>query len=326
MRRALPLLALLMTAACGGGHPHATDATPIPDARPDAPGGCQLGEGAYPPDGGDLFVEYLTVDSDLQTMYGASTLARVIAVFVDDQTPQRSTLPTPGQCENLVAQMGWPTYSGTPRTQLDVGDLTIQGPTSSGTIATTSILELTNSTDVLGRVQDVYYQLVRPDAAALLEADAPYDVTLSGTATIPGTTLDQPVYVPAMFQVSSPDLEDNGPLVAGTDYAVHWTPTASAGVPPNDLVLGLVWLLDTSGAPLFLCLADRSSGSFTIPGQVIADYKQLAQSRGLPSDQVILRRDAAARGVTWLPNGEPTNCRSLDLLGATSFEQLMNVN
>ena len=330
MRRARWRLVLAIVpavlAGCGGGGQHATDAPGAPDARPDAPPGCHFGEGgARPPDGGEVFVEYLSVDSDLHATYGASTLARAIAVFVDSQTPQYTTLPTPGQCENLVAQMGWPIYSGTPRTQLDLGALAIHGPTSSGTIATTSIPELTNSTDALGRAQDVYYQLVQPDAATLLAPDAVYSLAVSGTATIPGTTLDQSVYVPAMFQVSAPDLEDNGPLVAGTDYPVHWTPTSSTNVSPGP-VIGFIWLLDTSGAPTFLCVADYNSGSFTIPGQTIADYKQLAQSRGLPGNQVILRRDVATHDGTWLPNGEPANCRFVDLVGVTSFEQLMNVN
>ena len=328
MRRALPLLALLLAAGCGGGHSQPADAEPAPDApRPDA-GACS-GDIAWE-DGGNLFVEYLTLDSELQGRYalpgGITTMARVLAVFVRDSTPEHATLPTPGQCENLTTAMGWPVYIGSPRIELDLGALSLHGANTAGTTATTTIPELMDSTDALGRAQDYYYQLVQPDASSLLAPDSAYTVSFAGTMTIPNGTFSQDVFVPAMFQVSQPDLEDDGPLVAGTDYRVYWTPTTSMNLPAGMDELAFVWLLDTSGAPLFLCIADRATGSFTIPGQTIADYKQVAQMRGMPANQVILRRDALVHERMRLPAVEPTNCRQLDLLGVTSFEQLMNVN
>src|SRR5690349_13608635 len=144
---------VVILAACGGN-----SGTPIDSASflPDGtcPGLVEL------QDGGQVFFEYITYDSQLQATFGlpsgVTTQSRLTAFFLSDQIPEVNPLPTAGACNNLFATKGWPTFIGTPRTELDVGRLTVSGMNSASAPTTLVPTELMNSIDDWGRAQDVY--------------------------------------------------------------------------------------------------------------------------------------------------------------------------
>ena len=320
MRAWLPLL--LSVAACNNG----AVLPPPPDAIHTV--GIDANITQPPPqiDGGQVLVEYVTLDSDLQAAAGlpagVTTVARVIAFFLDAQTPSQVPFPPAGVCMNLAVTQGWPLI-GSPRTELDMGMVALRGPNTAGTIATTLLPKLPAGTDALGRAQDVYYQLVQPNADDVLAPGATYTVNVFGTAMFPDTTFDSGIALPSQFSVYSPALDENGPFVAGNNTTIFWTPGPAPSPSPP---IGLIWLEDVDGVPTHVCETDYGAGLFTISGTTLTEYQQIAQARGLATNKLILRRDALVPNIVLLPNAEPNNPRALQLLAITSFEQLVDLN
>ena len=325
------------TAACGDSNTKTPDGNGMCTGH----GGCMDGSGSdtvtlNDPDGGNIIFEYIYLDSQLAGLLtgGAPTAMRTIAYFLDSSTPQHTNLPTPGQCENLDAMMGWPIYIGTPDTHLDVGTVTLTGKNRAGMDVSIDVTKQSPGNDNLGRPHDgPFYQAIAPNADSYIAPDSAYTVAFGGSTTIPASTFsgDQGLFMPADYQIGTPAQENDGPLVAGTDFPVTWTPTTSTNLPagcPNCVggaPLGLVWLIDSNGKPAFLCLADRTSGSFTIPGATITDYKAVATARGADPTKVILSRQAVVHHLVRLPNNEATNKRRMDFLAINCWIQLMNV-
>lgn len=309
----------------------------------DAPGGCgHLGcpeAGVTPPaltdpEGGQIIFEYIYFDADLAGVFGVPTANRVIAFFDESMTPQDNPLPTAGACNNLATTKGWPLYQGTPKTDLDVGTLTITGMKTDGTASTISVPKATTlpGTDAIGRPHDIYYQQVNGLAPMWVKPDSGYVVNFGGATsngvTIPATTFDNRdadhpgIYLANTFTVNSPNVDDNGPLVAGTDYPVAWTPGTTS---TSDTVLGVTWLVDASGSPTHMCPTLHSMGSFTIPGSAIAEFKTVAAARGQPTNKMILLRNAIIHHIARLPDGATTNKRRIDFLSVMCWAQLMDV-
>ncbi len=286
------------------------------------------------PEGGQIIVEYMYLDTDLQQFFklptGVTTLTRVSAFFENAQTPDDNPFPMPGQCNNLVATKGWPGYIGSPHTDLDVGTLTLTGKNTAGTDVTIPVDKQPAGTDAFGRPHDIFYQAIAPVAEMTLKPDSSYTVKFGGSPTgattpIAATTLDNALFLSATVQVSAPAHEDNGPLVAGTDFTVHWTPTPSANLPPGDQEQVITWLVGLNGAPTHMCPAPLDAGQFTIPGQAIAEYQALAKAQGLDSTKVILLRNAVVHQIRRLPNGSTTNKRRIDMLTLNCWAQVMGV-
>jgi hypothetical protein len=340
-------LVLLLPAGCGfppllgidGGNP------PLPGidgGNPPLPGidggscaGYQCDDSMLTdPEGGQIILEYMYLDTELQTFFrlpaGVTTLSRVSAFFENNQTPEANPLPTPGQCNNLAATKGWPEYIGSPHTDLDVGTLTLTGKNAAGADVTMPISKMTAGTDNFGRPHDIFYQATYAMADMTLKPDSSYAVKFGGSpagaaTTIPATTLDNALFLSAMFPVNNPAHEDNGPLVAGTNYTVHWTPVTSANLPPGDEEQVITWLLGTNGAPTHMCPAKLADGQFTIPGQAITEYKALQVAQGLPPNKMILLRNGVVHQIRRLPNGSTTNKRRIDFLTLNCWAQLMDV-
>jgi hypothetical protein len=281
------------------------------------------------PEGGNVIFEYIYFDTELQAAFGlpagVTTVNRVMAYFMNDQTPQANPLPTPGQCNNLVTTKGWPEYVGTPHTDLDVGTLTITGKNTAGADVTISVDKQPTGNDAIGRPHSVFYQVIKPNAADWLKFDSPYAVKFGGSAAVPATTFEGGLFLAAKYDVSSPSLEDNGPLIANTDFTVHWTPSTSANLPAGDDVNGLTWLVDVTGAPTHVCPAAMSAGQMTIPGKTIAEYQAIAKARGLPFNKMILLRNGVVHQLRRLPNNSATNKRRIDMLTLVCWAQLMDV-
>jgi hypothetical protein len=278
------------------------------------------------PEGGHVILEYIYFDTELQTALGITpTAARIIAFFMNTQTPNANPLPTPGVCNNLVATRGWPVTIGTPRMDLDVGTVTVTGKNGAGADVTIPIDKQPMGLDQFGRPHDIFYQTVKPNVTDFLKPDSAYTVDFGGAGTIPATSFNDNIFLAQDFQISEPALEDNGPLVAGTDFTVKWTPATSANLPAGDEILGVTWLVDATGAPTHMCPTLHSAGTFTIPGTAITEYKAIAQARGLPQNKMILLRNAIVHKLARLPNGEAENQRRVDMLSVMCWAQLMDV-
>lgn len=330
---ALPFLAIVALAACGDSNSKTTDGPPGCTGHtctPDAPPG---GVNIMSNEGGNIIFEYIYFDTQLQQAFqlpmGTTTANRVMAYFMDSMTPQKGMLPVGGQCNNLVTTMGWPEFVGSPHTDLDIGNLTITGKNTAGSDVTISVPKQPAGKDEIGRMHDIFYQTVNPDASQYELPDSSYDVHFSGgttgSVTIPQTDFTGGIFLSNTFQVSSPNLEDDGPLVGGTDYTVHWTPSTSTNLPSGDDVNVVTWLVDVTGAPTHMCPTMASAGMMTIPGSAINEYKQIATSRGLDATHVILLRNAIVHHIKQLPNNEPNNPRRIDMLSVMCWAQLMNV-
>jgi hypothetical protein len=97
-------------------------------------------------------------------------------------------------------------------------------------------------------------------------------------------------------------------------------------MPAGDSLYGIAWLVDTNGAPAIMCFTPtQSDDMFTIPGEMINEYKQDAMNRGTDPTHVILLRQAVDHHIVQLPNNEPNNKRRLDLITMNCWAQLMGV-
>ena len=281
------------------------------------------------PDGGNIIFEYIYLDSELQAAFGlpagVNTVTRVIAYFMNAQTPENNPLPTAGACNNLVSTRGWPLHVGTPHTDLDVGTLTVTGKNNAGVDTMIPIPKMPAGLDAIGRRHDIFYQTVVPIADNNLKPDSSYTVSFGGNGAIAATNLTDSLFLAKDFTVTSPDIEGNGPLVAGTDFPVKWNPVTSANLPAGDEVLGVTWLADTTGSPTHMCPTLHSAGAFTIPGAAITEYKAIAASRGLPQNKAIMLRNAIVHKLSRLPNGERDNSRRIDMLTVMCWVQLVDV-
>lgn len=164
-----------------------------------------------------------------------------------------------------------------------------------------------------------------PDAAGLFRPNSAYAVQLGGAGQVPLTLFVDVLFLPADFTVTAPALEDNGPLEPGVPFDVRWNPQPSPNLPPNEDVLGVVWLEDSRGSPTHLCPVLHSSGRFTIPGAAIAESKAIAQARGTDPSKLILRTSALTHRLVRLPNGDPENVRRVDMVAGVGRAQLMDV-
>jgi hypothetical protein len=183
--------------------------------------------------------------------------------------------------------------------------------------------------DVMGRPHDIFYQSILLDAPQHQKPNSVYTVELGGTAELAPTVLEGAIVLPNRFTVN--DLEDDGPLIAGEDFVVEWTPAATTGFPSDDPgvvggdVLGVTWLADTtSSVPTHMCVALHSSGTFTIPGETIEEYRAIATARGTNPDQVIMLRNALVHRME--PLQLDSNPRRIDMLGLVTYAQLMTVD
>ena len=285
-------------------------------------------------EGGNIILEYIYFDAELSAAFklpaGVTTITRSMAYFMDAQTPNANPLPTPGTCNNLVASKGWPTYVAPTHTDLDVGTVSLTGKNTAGADVTIDLPKQPKGLDSVGRPHDIFYQTIVPVAAANLVPNSSYTVKIGGAGAIPATTLTDGLFMAADFTVNTPGLEENGPLVAGTDYTVHWTPATSAKLPPaaelvGGGVAGITWLVDVMGSPTHICPADHAAGQFKIPGAAITEYKAIATARGLPSNKAIMLRNAVVHRLAKLPNGEANNKRRVDMVTLLCWAQLVDV-
>jgi hypothetical protein len=322
-------VALTIT-ACGGDDDGGTDAC-VGHAC------TQGGAAVTDPEGGSIIFEHMTFDTQAAMVFklptGVNTATRVMAYFMSAQTPELNPLPMAGKCNNLVATMGWPLYVGTPHTDVDVGTLTITGKNAAGTDVSIDVPKAptTEKTDQIGRPHDIFYQVVKPNAADNLKPDSFYDVKFGGSATVPAFTFKDAIYLAAGYELSAPGLEDNGPLVPGTDFTVHWTAENSANKPPATQlvaanILGVTWLLDVTGSPTHMCVGLASDGTFTIPGVAITEYKAIAAARGLDTGHAVMLRNAIAHQVVKLPlTAASTSKRRIDMISLKCYVQVMDV-
>jgi hypothetical protein len=321
-------VALTIT-ACGGDDEGGTDAC-VGHAC------TQGGASVMDPEGGSIIFEHITFDTQLQTAFmlppGQTTATRVMAYFLSAQTPDSNPLPMAGKCNNLEETKGWPLHVGTPHTDVDVGTLTFVGKNTAGMDVSFDVPKQPAGRDQIDRPHDIFYQLVQPNAAALLKPDSFYDVKFGGSATVPATTFKDAIYLASEYgEPLVPDIENNGPLIDGQDFSVMWSAGASANKPSADrlvagAVLGVVWLLDVTGSPTHMCVVPAANNGFTIPGSAIHEYKLAAAARGRDATHAIMLRNAIAHQVVKLPlTAAPTSKRRIDMISLKCYAQFMNV-
>lgn len=295
---------------------------------------CPMGDiSVTDADGGNILFEYIYFDTELATIFGlpsgVTTVNRVMAHFVNTQTPNNAPLPMPGQCFNFDATRGWPMFVQSPADQLDIGQLDITGKNTAGNDVTITVPKAPMAgRDSIGRTQQTYYQIITPNAANTLKFDSFYTVKFSGAGNIPATTYDDALFLSADFSVTMPDLEGNGPMTAGQDFTVRWNPATSMNLPPANTivgggVLGVTWLVDAMGSPTHMCAVGHDAGQFTIPGATIAEYRQVAMARGTNPDKVILLRNAIVHRLARLPIDREK--RRIDMVTVNCWAQLMDV-
>ena len=146
-------------------------------------------------------------DGELQAQLGlpagVPSDARAIAFCLDDQSPQMVPVPQGGFCNHLVATGGWPELLGSPRTELDLGRLSIRGASSAGTVLTILPAEHPAGTDALGRAQDRFYQAIDPGAPDYLEPDSSYTVAVDGAGTLPAASFPTGIFLPPAITVQT---------------------------------------------------------------------------------------------------------------------------
>jgi hypothetical protein len=308
--------ALTTAAACGG------------DDDDDCVGHDCVPPGLNEPEGGQIIFEYIYFDTELQAAFelpqGVTTAHRVMAYFMNSHSPQINPLPTPGVCNNLEATRGWPLFVSNQSEHLDVGTLTIKGKNEAGADISTVVPKQGEGIDQIGRAHPIFYQNVVAPAGDFIRPDAKYTVEFSGSDKVAATTFTDTILMANTFDVMSPGLEDDGPLVAGTDFPVRWTPSQSPNIGSDTEVLGITWLVDATGKPTHMCPTLHSQGEFTIPGAAITEFRAIAQARGVTPDKMILLRNSIVHTLERLPNNDNANERRIDMLSVMCWAQLMD--
>jgi hypothetical protein len=283
------------------------------------------------PEGGNVIFEYIYFDTELQAALGlptgVTTVQRTMAYFMNAHTPEANPLPQPGECMNLEAMKGWPLYVG-PRTDLDVGTLTIKGKNEAGVDTTIDVPKKPAGNDNIGRPHDIFYENISPGAGTYVKPNSRFTMEFGGAGSIPATTFTN-LFMPGGsaegYTLNSPGFEDNGPLVAGTNFPVKWTPGNHSNLPTGYELLGITWLVDSNGSPTHACPTALSDGQFTIPGAAITEYKAIATARGTNPAKMILLRQATVHNLSRLPNNDMNNERRIDVLSVLCWAQLMDV-
>jgi hypothetical protein len=322
---ALAFAMVFVGVGCDGDSPPVED-----DDGPDCVGHEDCG--TLGPEGGNIIFEYIYFDTQLQDVLlpntDFETATRVMAYFLESHP--ESVLPMAGQCNNLETTDGWPLYVAPDAVEIDVGTVTITGVNTLDEPSTIPVPIQPAGTDQIGRPHDIFYQAVIPDAAEQQKPNSSYTVELGGAGDVVPTVMEDAIVLAGDFTVNDPDIEDDGPLVSGTDFPVAWTPGTTTGFPSDDLdvvggeVLGVVWLVDVTGKPTHMCPVLHSSGAFTIPGSAIEEYRAVATARGVSPDSMILLRNAIIHRLEELPNGDDPP-RRIDMLSVLCWAQLMNV-
>jgi hypothetical protein len=280
------------------------------------------------PEGGNILFEYIYVDTELAAAFklptGVTTINRIMAYFMNSQTPEANPLPTPGKCFNFDANKGWPMFVGTPHEDLDIGTLTITGKNTAGADVTIDVPKKPKGLDNIGRPHDIFYELLHPNASDNLKFNSSYSVNFSGNGAIPAASMTDAIFLSADFTVANPALEDNGPLKTTADYTVHWNPMESSNLPMGAEVLGVTWLVDSNGSPTHMCPVEHGAGTFTIPAATIAEYRTIATARGANPDKVILLRNAIVHRLQPLPTTDTSNLRRIDMLTVMCWAQYMD--
>jgi hypothetical protein len=281
------------------------------------------------PEGGNILFEYIYFDTELQAAFrlpaGVTTLNRVMAYFLNSQTPEANPLPEPGKCNNLVATKGWPMFTGTPHEDLDVGKLTMTGKNKAGSDVTFEIPKMPKGIDSIGRPHDQFYQLLHPNADDNLQFNSSYTVNIEGNGTtIAPATLKDALFLSADFTVTMPNIEGNGPMKANADFTVKWNPVESSNLPQGSEILGVTWLVDSNGSPTHMCPVAHSAGTFTIPAASIAEYRDIATARGANPNKIILLRNAIVHRLSPLPTIDGKNQRRIDMVTVNCWAQLMD--
>lgn len=347
----MSLAVLLAGAACGGDDDD--DAGDAPDAGSDdgtddgdAPDAGDDGEvdagadtvGFDTPEGGTIIHEYIRVGDTLAPALGLpkgeTTLYRGIAHFLNGMSPELMTLEPAGQCTNVIDdEQYWLANLGADREYIDVGEVQITSTNDDGETVTITIpraeagAPTTYPLDNIGRDHGdgPFYQRLTPGAGDLLSSGTVGDLTLTGSDEFPATTYEDAVYMPALFELENPGLNDPFEMVAGQDFTVGWEEVAQPNAPANAFLVELVALIDPgSGRLVYVCpsAAASANGQFTIPGDAITGYRATVQAQGNNPDQVILLRNTFNHGLVRLNNGEDDNKRRIDVLAVTCYIQL----
>jgi hypothetical protein len=235
----------------------------------------------------------------------------------------------------MYTQKMWPSWISTPRTQIDVGAMSISGKNTAGNPVTWQVPQMTNGTDDLGRKQDIWYQTILPNAGDYLAPNSSYTVSIAGNGgSVPATTFDVAapsnnnagLFLGNGITVNTPALNDNGPLVGGTDYTVHWTPSTASNLPANDAPMVAVWLVSTTGVAIEACMAPASQGQFTIPGATINEFKTVSTSIGADPTHALMLRNEIIGQVARLPDSAAAAPRRLDMTTINCWAQIVGVN
>jgi hypothetical protein len=213
--------------------------------------------------------------------------------------------------------------------------MSISGKNTAGNPVTWDVPQMRNGTDDLGRAQDIWYQTVVPNAGDFLAPDSSYTVSITGNGgSVPATTFDVAapsdnkagLYFAGGITVSAPDLNDNGPLVGGTDYTVHWTPPVNTNMPANDFPMVTIWLIASNGVAVEMCPVPADQGQFTIPGATINDFKTVSTAIGADPTHALLLRNSLVGQVARLPDSAAGTPRRIDMSTVNCWAQLVGVN
>jgi hypothetical protein len=331
------------------------------DGEPDAGDGADASVDDVPaitdPEGGQILFEYITFDSQLSEVLagGAPTALRVMAYFMDSQTPESNPLPTPeiliDGCVNLYETGGWPLgaregVEGQKRAEVDVGDLTISGQNTAGKDVDIAIplgspkTVPTFPNDDFARTHDVFYQLKAPNADEFVQPDSRFNVTLSGGKGSQESVYEDATYMAGLFEPGEPGLEDDE-FGLGTkgDVTVTW----NAPEEPNQNQLDKSQLIGGglltavvlgdlgTGAPVMFCPVPAAQGEFTITADVVASFREsIGAKKGEPVQAYMLRNNIA-HTLLRLNNGEgdtpfdTANKRRIDVVSVQCLAQQITV-
>jgi hypothetical protein len=254
--------------------------------------------------------------------------------------PQALRLPPSGECTNVVTDSGvWLGNLGTPREYIDVGTVSVRQTNDDGDEVTTELPRAVDGAPAtwprdnlfVDHGKDgIFYEYIQLNAGEILSAGTRGDVILSGSDEFPATTYENAIYVPENNQLENPGLNDEFTMVAGEDFTVGWEeiPQPNAPAESEGLTYELFELVATvnpaTGAPIHLCptFADDADGEFTIPGEVIADYRDTVEGLGGNPDAIVLLRNTNAHAVVRLDPTDEANPRRVDVVSVWCYVQL----
>lgn len=280
-------------------------------------------------EGGEVRIEYIKFAAGVTGAGQPASIGTRIVAYLYKTAGSKKFFPFVALtgCTNMMLPnpINWPMATNplAERTYLDPGTITVEGGGTSPTTPLTLPRKTDMGPDFLARQHSPnkwFFYLNPSDGTQYLSAQHAHTVKFSGSSELPAQTFKDAFYMPADFQLTTPDA---GPvsLKAGTALTLNWTTpdTGAAAPPPGTTVVSLAAFTGADG-PVVICVQAPNTGSITVPANMV----DVVRAK-YPAGGVIARQTFTHVPKELVDNNGPTG-RRIDFITTWCNAGLFTVN